>query len=203
LIAAVLAGGKSSRIGLDKLFLKIGGRPLISYCLEKLYKSNSIEEIVITTNLEKIKKIYYTEYKIIIDSYNVGPLGGLLTALEKVGDVLLVGGDMPMINPSFIDILIKKYLAKRVHAYVPKWNNGLLEPLLACYSKNAIKTIKKAIANKIFSMNKVISLMKTEWLIIDSLPKDYRVSFFNVNTWEDLNNFISMIQRKGRDNDHY
>ena len=50
ILAAILAGGKSERMGKDKLFLELNNKPLIQHTLDKVNKY--FKKIVVITNQE-------------------------------------------------------------------------------------------------------------------------------------------------------
>ena len=83
IIAAILAGGKSRRFGVDKSTTKLGDKTLIEHTISKIEKKFS--EILIISNNQEIK----------VDKKNVfvlkdciqgqlGPLVGVLSAMKWV-----------------------------------------------------------------------------------------------------------------------
>ena len=50
ILGAILAGGKSKRMGKDKLFLNINDKPIIEYTINKVKKY--LEKVIIVTNHE-------------------------------------------------------------------------------------------------------------------------------------------------------
>ena len=84
ILGIVLAGGKSKRFGTDKSQVKLGEKLLINYILEEIY--DEFDEILIVAN-DPIK--FNLSKKIIrIEDYiqNLGPLGGVLSAMKWVKD---------------------------------------------------------------------------------------------------------------------
>lgn len=53
----VVAAGESRRFGKDKLFLEIGGKPVIQLTLEALNSSPAVDEIVVVTRRESLESI--------------------------------------------------------------------------------------------------------------------------------------------------
>ncbi|WP_435162550.1 molybdenum cofactor guanylyltransferase [Candidatus Pelagibacter bacterium nBUS_25] len=82
ILGVVLAGGKSQRFGEDKCQVKLGDRLLIDYILSEII--DEFEEVLLVTNnsinFKKSKNIT------LIDDFkkNLGPLGGVLTAMKWV-----------------------------------------------------------------------------------------------------------------------
>jgi molybdenum cofactor guanylyltransferase len=82
ILGVVLAGGKSQRFGEDKCQVKLGDRLLIDYILSEII--DEFEEVLLVANnsinFRKSKKItLINDFK-----KNVGPLGGVMTAMKWV-----------------------------------------------------------------------------------------------------------------------
>ena len=77
--AIVIAGGKNTRMGFDKAFMKIGNTSCIELIVEKLKKH--FNEIVVVFN--KPNKCQITNIKVAYDEMkNTGPIGGLHAGLK-------------------------------------------------------------------------------------------------------------------------
>ena len=84
ILPVVLAGGKSKRFGEDKSQAKLGGKILIDYILQEII--NDFKEVLIVANssiqhLNSDKIIKIEDYK-----KNLGPLGGIFSAMKWVKD---------------------------------------------------------------------------------------------------------------------
>ena len=82
ILGVVLAGGKSQRFGEDKCQVKLGDRLLIDYILSEI--TDEFEEVLLVANnsinFKKSKNItLISDFK-----KNLGPLGGVLTAMKWV-----------------------------------------------------------------------------------------------------------------------
>lgn len=104
--AIVLAGGRSSRFGRDKLVEDVGGQRLLdlSVAAVRLHA----DEIVVVIGPDADTSIG-GDVRIVRDPVAFqGPLVGLLTGLRAVrGAVaLVVGGDMPMLAPEVAALLL-------------------------------------------------------------------------------------------------
>lgn len=186
MIAAVLAGGKAKRFGEEKLLYKVSGKPLILHAIESVLKAEGIDEAVIVTSREKKETFEELGFRVIVDELEIGPAGGVYTALKKLGDVFVIAGDMPSIKPKFVDYIIEKFYELKTSVCVPKWKNGYLEPLHAAYSKNFLKILEEQITKGRYMLNEAIRLSNPCYIEIEPLPKEWRESFFNVNTKSDL-----------------
>jgi molybdopterin-guanine dinucleotide biosynthesis protein A len=99
LSGVILAGGASRRMGRDKALLDVDGRPLIAVVAERL--RSVVDELVIASGDNEA----YAQYadRCVADIFpGVGTLGGLHAGLDAAAHdrVLVVGCDMPFLNPS-------------------------------------------------------------------------------------------------------
>ncbi|WP_457742731.1 molybdenum cofactor guanylyltransferase MobA [Thermococcus sp.] len=185
MIGAILAGGRGRRFGGDKLLYRINGKPLILYTVERLEKARKIDEIVLIASRNNVEKLKALGYEVVIDELLIGPMGGVYTALG-LGDAFVVAGDMPLLIPEFVDYIIDEFEKSGKLACVPRWSNGYLEPLHSAYSKAFREVLEKKIIARDYALNRAIREVNPCYLSIESLPEEWRESFFNVNTREDL-----------------
>ena len=180
----ILAGGKSSRIGQDKSFLHLNGKPLIEVAIDNL--SEIFKSLLIITNNPKPYKTF--GIRVAGDRIkDCGPLGGIYTGLSISENMnnFVVACDMP-----FLDKELISYMIEEIGDYdvvIPKFN-GRLQPLCAIYSKNCIKPIENQIFNqklKIVDFFKDVKVKIIENEEIKKIESAER-SFFNINTPEDL-----------------
>ena len=84
ILGTVLAGGKSRRFGEDKSQVKLGGKLLIDYILSEIIDEFN-EVLVVSNNLIEFKQ---SEKISLIKDFkkDLGPLGGVLTAMKWVKD---------------------------------------------------------------------------------------------------------------------
>ena len=95
--AIVLAGGRSSRFGRDKLAEPIGGRPMLDLAIEPV---RGLAAEVIVVGAPDGSRAVPDDVRLVRDPRPFdGPLAGLSTGLAAVDPsverVLVVGGDMP------------------------------------------------------------------------------------------------------------
>ena len=84
ILGVVLAGGKSQRFGEDKSQVKLGDKLLIDYILSEIIDEFN-EVLVVSNNLIDFKQ---SEKISLIKDFkkDLGPLGGVLTAMKWVKD---------------------------------------------------------------------------------------------------------------------
>ena len=182
----ILAGGKNSRMGINKAFLEIDGTRLIDNILAIYQKIFS--EIIIVTN-DPLSYTEFPETLIVTDIYkDKGALGGIYTGLfYATHDYSFVAAcDMPFLNEDFIIYLTGQ--AGKHDIIVPELFEGF-QPLHAIYSRNCLSHIKKLLSAdklKIAGFYKEVRLLSISEEKIKSFNKDGRL-FLNINTPKDLN----------------
>ncbi len=132
--AVLMAGGRSSRMGRDKAWLEIDGKPLWQHQLEKLRSLAS--EVIISARPGRFDSVN-TGCRIILDEVpDVGPLGGLSAALQaaKYERVLVLAVDMPKMTTAYLVELAKN--ASNECGVVPVWQ-GFYQGLAAVYPRRA------------------------------------------------------------------
>ncbi len=183
---AILAGGRGKRIGTDKGFLRFKGRLFGEMIVERFRDCNT----VFVCRDEEQAKIYERTFKcpVITDVVrNYSPLAGILSALEYFKDyTLILAVDMPFVKRRLAEFIYER--ARGYDALIPTWKDGKKEPLLACYSSNAISEIRKCIKMGIRKVTKPFESLKTLFYPIELLKAydENLISFTNVNTRRDL-----------------
>ena len=181
----ILAGGKNSRMGINKAFLEIDGTRLIDNILAVYQKIFS--EIIIVTN-DPLSYTEFSETLIVTDIYKEkGALGGIYTGLfySTYDYSFVTACDMPFLNEDFIIYLTGQ--AGKHDIIVPELPEGF-QPLHAIYSRNCLSHIKKLLIAdklKIAGFYKEVRLLSIPEEKIKPFNKDGRL-FLNVNTPEDL-----------------
>lgn len=186
---AVLAGGRSKRFGLNKLLYRIDGKPLIMHTVERLLWAGRIDDVFLVASEENAEKLRHLGFSIITDELSVGPIGGVYTALG-MGDVFIAAGDMPVIEPGLVDLIIERFAESGRMACVPRWPNGYIEPLHAAYSSRFRRILEPRIKTGSYELNRAVREANPCYIQIESLPDGWKGSFFNVNRKEDLRAFL-------------
>ncbi|AIF68718.1 hypothetical protein PAP_01390 [Palaeococcus pacificus DY20341] len=186
MMGVILAGGKSKRFGEDKLLYRVDGKPLILHTTERLLKARLVEDVLIVTSKERREKFEDLGFSVLVDELLIGPIGGVYISLKEVGDAFVVAGDMPRINPSFVDLIIGTFYKSESLVCVPVWENGYMEPLHAAYSKDFAEVLRKAIEREEYSLNQAIRGVNFCEIEIENLPPEFGESLFNINKKSDL-----------------
>ena len=181
----ILAGGKNSRMGTNKAFLKINGVRLIDNVLG-IYRE-IFDEIIIVTN-DPLAYIEFTDAIIVTDIYQEkGALGGIYTGLFYASQKysFAVACDMPSLDKDFI-LYMTEQTGK--HDIIVPENAEGFQPLHAVYSRNCLPTVKRLLMAdklKITGFYKEMRLLKITEEKIKPFNQDGRL-FLNINTPEDL-----------------
>lgn len=185
--AIILAGGKSSRMGFDKQFLKLDQRRLMDSMIHKL--SKEFEEIIIVTN--KPDQYLGLSHKITEDIIeNMGPLAGIHAGLSISSSqyALVVACDMPNLNMEYI-----KYMKDQIgnHGCTTRYGSSL-EPFISFYSKDIIGNIEEYLSSNRRSMHSFIGTIEFNY-IEENIARQFSPNwdmFLNLNTRDDLNEFV-------------
>ena len=194
ILGVVLAGGKSQRFGEDKSQVKLGDKLLIDYILSEII--DEFNEVLVVSN----NQINFKESKKIslIEDFkkDLGPLGGVLTAMKWVKDNnkdYQWISTFPVDTPFFKNQILKDFLNKinidegklffiksnnTRHNIFGLWSLDLMDKLEEDLDKGERKVEIWANSIGVKNIN-----MKFE-------NKD---PFFNINTKEDLKKAIENL----------
>ena len=106
LSAVILAGGRSSRFGRDKLAEPIDGRPLLEHAIARV-RLLAAEVIVVAAPGVELPVPDGT--RVVHDAAPFeGPLAGAMVGLEAAGQeiVIVVGGDMPTLVGAVLEAMV-------------------------------------------------------------------------------------------------
>ncbi len=143
----ILVGGKSRRMGQDKAFMDVSGKPLFERVLD-VFAANFTRILLAGDRGER-----FIDYALPIhaDIYPGSSLGGLYTGLFRADtDAIFVSScDLPFPSSAVLRHLCS--LVEGHDAVVPKTAYGL-EPLFAVYSKNCLEPMQAMLDAGILSI---------------------------------------------------
>ncbi|HEY81844.1 MAG TPA: molybdenum cofactor guanylyltransferase [Dehalococcoidia bacterium] len=184
----VLAGGKSSRLGYDKVRQTFGGRSLLEQVISRLSWLGS--DIIIVTNAGEstAKLVDHPKLRTVADIHpGKGPLGGIYTGLATSTSFynLVVASDMPFLNQALLRYMMQ--LSADFDIVVPRVGD-LVEPLHAIYTKRCLEPIENMLKQSNLKISQLFPLVKTRYVEASEIERfDPRhLSFFNINTKADL-----------------
>ncbi len=197
--AFILVGGRSSRLGRDKAFERIGGKTLAERALQTVRDSEIASKIYFVTGNE----VQFAIEAARLDALFVfdviegrGPLGGLYTALTHASAdwVFLVACDLPFVTRDLITNL-SRYTNGEYESFgaiVPEQPDGRLQPLCAFYDVKKVKAVVDEIIHRPRvspPMHEVVEQLHPlivkpdEYKSLTAPPVNY---FANINTEQDL-----------------
>lgn len=193
---AILAGGKSSRMGTDKAFADLMGRPMIEHTLSGVAGLGQTETILITNRPADYARLNLPMIGDILPGK--GSLGGVYTAIARsIGShTLVLGCDMPFVSPALLRHMVELSRDEAFDAIVPR-SRGYPEALHAIYSRACLAPIRERLeahqlkVTDIFECVRVRYMDEAEYQALD--PKG--LSFFNVNTPDDLATALKLAGR--------
>ena len=182
--AAVLAGGKSQRLGLDKSLLRLDGVWLLQHIVEQL-RTLSDDVFIVANDRQKLAPL---GIPVVPDlSSGMGPLAGIYSGLLSMRHQhgLFVACDMPLLSLRLLRHMIR--LAGDVDVVIPR-DGDETEPLHAVYGTACLAPIAAALAGgerrviRFFDRVRVRYVDPEEVEAFDS----GRASLFNINKPADL-----------------
>jgi molybdopterin-guanine dinucleotide biosynthesis protein A len=181
----VLVGGKSKRMGKDKSSLSVDGtllldttsKLLLNYCKDVFVSCRDEQDG--NTHLKNRAKIY--------DSVgDIGPLGGIISALKKLNsDIFVIACDLPNLNKNIMDNIFKQYSnTKNKNTKAITYFNtqrGHIEPLCSIYKLEILKDLEQKANENIYCPNKILSNLDNV-VKIDLKQNDELKNLANMNT---------------------
>jgi len=135
---AILAGGKSRRMGEDKALLQIGGKPLIGRIANVLQDVCS-EVIIVGGESSKFASVGVRWIPDVVT--NQGPLGGIQSALMHLKtDTVISACDLPSITPDLIRFLLSRHDILQSQITVAR-SERTIQPLLGVYSSSCLSQL--------------------------------------------------------------
>lgn len=182
--ALILAGGRSTRLGRNKAFLKANGQSLIERIIDRLAQVS--EEIIIVTN--DVDQYEHLEATVVADVYpGKAALGGIYSGLQAASNShsVVVGCDMPFLNVSLLRYM--QSFAPAHDVVIPRLAQ-YTEALHAIYAKSCLPHIDRQLQAgdlQITGLFPAVRVGYVEQEVIEIFDPDH-LSFFNINSQADL-----------------
>jgi len=190
----ILAGGVSRRLGRDKAVEPFEGEPLIHRVLGRVAEVVDESIVVVNTDQRARELPLPAHVTAVTDVYpDTGSLGGIFSGLNAASSYwgLVVACDMPFLNLGLIRHMLT--LRDDRDAVVPMVE-GRPEPTHALYSKDCLPHIERRLKAGEFKIAGFFDDVRVEYVseeVIDEYD-DEHLSFFNVNTPEDLSRALQL-----------
>ena len=177
---AILAGGRSTRMGRPKPGLQLGSRPLIGYPIEAA-RAVGLEPWVIAKPETELPPL---DCRLIAEpAQPFHPLCGLVAALEAAAPwpIVALAADMPFVEDKLIAWLASHMTTEAVEV------DGALQPLLARFGGEDLDPLRESLARE-ESVQEAALALDPRVVRDDELRRfgDPAVLTFNVNTPDDL-----------------
>ena len=187
ILGTVLAGGKSQRFGEDKSQVKLGDKFLIDYILSEVIEEFK-EILVVSNSLIDFRK---SEKITVIEDIkkNLGPLGGVLTAMKWIKDnnkdykwISTFPADTPFFKRSILQKFLQDIQPEESKLFFIKSNNTR-HNIFGIWSIDLMDKLEEDLNKgerkvEVWANNIGVKIINIEFLNEDP--------FFNINTKEDL-----------------
>jgi len=215
----ILAGGASTRMGQNKLWLMLDGQPLIERVIRRVLPV--AQEIILSANDEapfaELLRRLPAPMRVAHDRYDgAGPLAGLHAGLSAARHdlTLLLASDMPFVSLPLIAYLLRlapghdavipmapaRHVAKR---RFPQPEPGALieQPLHALYRRSCLPALTRRLNCGEYQMLSFFGDVRTRYVPVEELRAidPELLSFFNVNTpgdWQEAQQLARSAERK-------
>jgi molybdopterin-guanine dinucleotide biosynthesis protein A len=135
---AILAGGEGSRMGKPKGQLRIDGKPILAYLLDR-FTWPGPTLLVTAPGREKPPAAGQFDREVIDAAVGEGPLRGVLTALQACDTdfVFITTVDMPGVGLEQVEWLFEQMQPHRSHDGIMCRRGGRIEPFPSIFHKSA------------------------------------------------------------------
>ncbi len=183
----ILAGGKSSRIGFDKGFINLNGKPFIVHIIEAM--KPLVNNIIIVSDNTDYDKFGYQIVNDLIK--NFGPVAGLYSGLSnsKTEYNLVLSCDVPLIKTFILEQLIDRFDIDYDMIQLQSENKSM--PLIAIYKTHCLHTFEAQLNKNEKRLRIAVEQLKHKTITIDSECDQY---VKNINTIAQLNEIQHAIK---------
>jgi molybdopterin-guanine dinucleotide biosynthesis protein A len=190
--AALLAGGRSLRMGRDKAWLPWGGEPLWRHQWRTLAALAPSSLLLSCRTADDFPDL--TGGRAVADAWpEAGPAGGLASCLANMKEPLLValGVDMPAMPPGFLlDLLSKARVGQGIAvrqcdgAGRARW-----EPLAAVWPRGILPLMESSLRSGCGSLQKILDSAEADGLMMawdEPVPTAWLANANTPSDWEEL-----------------
>lgn len=191
MIALILAGGENSRYPGPKGLIEVHGSTIVQSQVD-IFRQLGLQPLISTNTPEHY---FYLGLPMIGDIIErAGPLSGIVSAFEYTGatEIFVTACDMPFIKPEMIQYII----GHRGGPATVALYRSRPEPLLAVYTKEAARTMRKMISLGRTSVRDLTQTLGASLISEDEINKidPAGESFVNINTPEEYRRALAMRQ---------
>lgn len=189
LYGLILAGGKSTRMGLEKGTLQYFGRPHQDILYERV--GAHCEKVYLSVRKDQYDPNFKGEFILDEDQFR-GPFNGLLSAHNKHPEAawLVVACDLPFMDLATLKLLVESREPGAMATALATHATGLPEPLAAIWEPAALHAAERYLPDSDSSCPRKFLLQQHIKLVHPSNDD----ILINANRPEDLEKVIQMIQ---------
>lgn len=180
---AILAGGRSRRMGRDKPFVEFAGTTLVEWLLERVGGAFS-HTFVVSKDVRPYLRLAVPAVADAAASFS--PAVGVYTAVlaSPTPYTLCLGCDIPFVTTRLLRLLADLAIG---HEALVSRDGKWLQPLCAVYSKSTLGPLQEMIDKDERRIDLIFDRVRTRYVEEDSLGMEgVEESFLNVNTLEEL-----------------
>lgn len=197
ILAAIQAGGRSARMGVDKSWVTLEERPLIEYALQAAQPLAQRLAIVISHDMpqqaqyEQLAARWHAQ--LLFDPHDhCGPLGGIHTALSNCAadeTALILACDLPFITAEFLRLLAQAHSTTTAPAItIPLDQTGRHQMLAGFYDQACLSAVEQLLAEgklRVDGLCAYVNVQEIEFAAYAHLPHAPNL-LNNLNTREEL-----------------
>ncbi len=173
-------------MGHDKALLEHDGQSQLAFAASVV--GEFAEKVFVSTRVDQKDEQERSRYAQIVDRYDdIGPVAGILSALEEYPDVdwLVVACDLPNLNSETLGFLLQERDGDQPFTAFSSTHDGLPEPLCAVYHSGCTDIVRQFVDAGVNCPRKILIRSETK-LLEQPDPR----SLDNVNTPDDLQNSV-------------
>lgn len=192
---AVLAGGRSERMGFDKATIKYHNATQLHHSVRLI--SGVFGGCSVSCRDEQ-RKLYphLRNVEMVSDRFNgFGPLGAVATLLAVASGSarFVMACDMPFVTPATIGRLLKNRNPFKAGTFFGNQENGTIEPLCGIYEPKALYTLVEGFASGDYSLKRLLASTP-----VSMVPHSSGSELENINTPSRSRVAIAAIKAENR-----
>lgn len=191
LLGLVLAGGRSTRMGVDKSTIDYHGKPQFEYLYELLIPY--CDAVFLSVNAQQANQLAGDRFNLIADDSTVfGPLAGILTAFQKQSADhawLVVVCDLPFLSDQSIRQLVENRKSDQMATAFWDSDHRFPDPSICIWEPAAYPAMLRAIDEGTPYPRTILMNNDIELLEIDNIQE-----LTNANTPDDMTLIRQQLQ---------
>lgn len=188
LSVGILAGGKSSRMGQDKVLLKLKKKSFLDILINEF---SDFDELIIS--LDYLNRYKELSCKKVEDSIkDIGPIEGIRQILKESKNKynFICAADMPFLKKDIVEY-ISTFISSDFDCYII-CDGERKHPLCAVYSKDILPIIDEMIEDKNYKLLQLVSRVRTKYINLKYTNFDKKV-IQNINTYSEYKNAVKPL----------